>query len=118
MQGWHSTIMDLARRHIAPVVYETTMPPRTTSTSAAEEVRRAYNAWLSSQPDGARDVFDYAAAVSADDETIRPEMDADGIHVNDLGHAATAAAVTRPVAPTSPWLIEKRLDAIQGAGTQ
>lgn len=115
MQGWHSTIMDLARRHIAPVVYETTMPPRTTSTSAAEDVRRAYNAWLSSQPDGARDVFDYAAAVSADDETIRPEMDADGIHVNDLGHAATAAAVTRPVAPTSPWLIEQRLDAIQGA---
>ena len=112
MQARHAQGMDLVRRHIGPVVYGSTMPPRTTSTGATEDVRRAYNAWLRALPNGLRDVFDYAAAVSADDEAIRPGMDADGIHVTDAGHQATADAVTRPVVPSSPWLIERAVRAV------
>lgn len=84
------------RRHVSPLVYGCTILPRTTPTGQAETVRRQFNAWMRSS--GLfHDVFDFAAAVSNDDETLRPEFDADGIHLNAAGYAALAAAVTRPV---------------------
>lgn len=76
-------------------VYMTTVPPRTAA--GDETKRRQYNAWLKTRPLGVRDVFDVSAALSADDETIRPEFDADGIHANAAGGAAKVAAINRPL---------------------
>ena len=67
---------------------------------ASEQVRRDYNTWLSTQTGPARDLFGFGTAVSADDETLRPEFDADGIHLNAAGYAAQVAAINRPI--TSP----------------
>lgn len=99
-QALHAAAMEAVAATISPTIYGTTVPPRTSDTSSAETVRRSINTWLIAQPNGIRDVFDFAGAVSADDETIRPEFDADGIHCNAAGYAAMSAAITTPV--TSP----------------
>lgn len=88
------------RKHISPNVYGCTITPRSNVTGAGETLRRQFNAWMKTSP-LFKDVFDMSAAVSADDETLRPEFDADGIHLNTAGYAAMAAAITRPVVPTS-----------------
>lgn len=84
------------RRHVSPNVYGATVIPRTDRTGARETIRRQYNAWMKSSP-LFQDVFDMSAAVSSDDETLRPEFDADGLHLNTAGYAAMAAAISRPV---------------------
>lgn len=84
------------RKHISPNVYGATITPRNAETGASETLRRQYNAWMKTSP-LFRDVFDMSAAVSSDDETIRPEFNADGIHFNTAGYAAMAAAITRPL---------------------
>lgn len=90
------TLVPLLRRHVSPNVVATTILPRTNVTGAGETVRRTINTWL--RLSGLfRDVFDMAAAVSTNDETLNPAFDADGVHLNTAGYAAMAAAITRPV---------------------
>ena len=49
-------------------------------------------------PNGARDLFNFRDAVSADDESLMPAHDVDVTHMNAAGYAAEAAAtITRPV---------------------
>lgn len=109
--GGSATLAQMQERHasyaailatIAPVIYGATLMPATNTSGTQEGVRRAYNAWLTAQPNGIRDLFDFAAAISADDETIRPEYDADGLHLNTVGYAALAAAITRPITSPAP----------------
>lgn len=96
MQARVRTILPLVRKYISPNVVATTITPRDAVTGAAETLRRQFNAWLKTS--GLfRDVFDVSAAISNDDETIRPEFNADGIHMNTAGYAAMAAAINRPV---------------------
>lgn len=77
-------------------VFVTTIPPRTGP--GDETKRRAYNTWLRTLPFGVKDIFEVSAALSADDDTIRPEFDADGVHANELGGAAKAQAMlVRPM---------------------
>lgn len=98
MKARHTAIAPIVKDRIAPVVYASTIMPRTSSTFDAQEpVRRAYNTWLTTLPNGVRDVFDFGATISADDDTIKPEFNADGIHLTTSGYAANAAAITRPV---------------------
>lgn len=77
-------------------IFVTTIPPRTGP--GDETKRRAYNTWLRTLPFGVRDIFEVSAALSADDDTIRPEFDADGVHANELGGEAKAQAMlVRPM---------------------
>ena len=47
---------------------------------------------------GAPDLFNFRDVVSVDDEQmLKPEYDADGVHLNAAGYAALAASITRPV---------------------
>lgn len=95
-------------RTISPTVYLVNLMPRTTNPwEGFEAVRQSYNAWLLGLPYGARDVYDIASAISADDETIRPEYDADGIHLNADGFTAVQASFTRPV--TSPPVMYEQI---------
>lgn len=86
----------LLRTHVSPNVFGCTILPRTAVTGAAETLRRQVNSWMKTSP-LFRDVFDMAATVSLDDETLNPSYDADGTHLNTAGYAAMAAAITRPV---------------------
>lgn len=96
-QAAFATAMSFVRKRISENVYLATVMPRNAVTGAQEDVRRAYNTWLRTLPGGARDVFDFAASISTDDETITPAVDADGIHLTTAGYAANAAAIIRPV---------------------
>lgn len=86
-------------------LYLATIMPRTSTTGTPETVRRDYNTWLRTLPGGARDIFDFAAAISSDDETIQPAYDADGTHLNTSGYATLAAAVTRPITAPAPTYV-------------
>lgn len=102
-QTWFTQVITGLKTTASQNLYLATIMPRTNATGAVETVRRDINTWLRTLPLGARDIFDFAAAMSTDDETIRPEYDADGVHLNTVGYAAVAAAITRPV--TTPAVV-------------
>ncbi|HJX78551.1 GDSL-type esterase/lipase family protein [Glutamicibacter sp.] len=93
------------RKHVSPNVYGATIIPRTNVTGDFETRRREFNAWMKASP-LFTDVFDMSAAVSNDDETLRPEFDADGIHLNTAGYAAMAATITRLVVTRGITVVE------------
>lgn len=96
-QARRAALTSYVTQHLSTNHYLTTITPRTNTTGAPEDLRRQINAWMESLT-SVRDVFDFAAAISADDETVRPEYDSgDGYHFNTAGHEALAAAVNRPV---------------------
>lgn len=98
VQGLHASTLDIVRRAVSTTVYDTQLLPRTSVPDGPEEdIRRSYNTWLGGKRDGVRDYFAWVAAISSDDETINPAMDADGTHLNTSGYAALAADVTRPI---------------------
>lgn len=100
MKARHAQTVSMIRDRLTPNIYGATILPRTDRSDAPESVRRDYNAWLATQPNGIRDLFDFAAAVSTDDETLTPEYDADGVHLNTAGYTRLAAALNRPIIPT------------------
>lgn len=89
-----ASIVGIIKAMATDNIYATTIEPRT---SGDETKRRQYNSWLKTKPLGIRDVFERAASISNDDDTIRPEYDADGIHTNTAGNLAKANAFTRPM---------------------
>lgn len=99
MQSIYATTAANAVAAISPNLYAVNLMPRTTDPWAGfEAVRQSYNAWLLTQPGGARDVFNIAAAVSTDDLTITPAYDSgDGVHLNATGFDIVQAAINRPV---------------------
>lgn len=102
-QARRAALTSYVTQHLSTNHYLTTITPRTNTTGAPEDLRRQINAWMKSLT-SVRDVFDFAAAISTDDETVRPEYDSgDGYHFNTAGHEALAAAVNRPV--TTPPVV-------------
>ncbi len=94
MQARIADNASLIRSFLTPNVFAGTLLPRTNQPvgSTFETVRRQVNTWL--ERSGAfREVYPFAAAISDDDETIRSEFDADGIHLNTAGYAALASAI-------------------------
>lgn len=96
-QGYFAALYPVLADRVSPNIYLANIMPRTAATGANEVKRRAYNEWLTGLPFGARDLFNFRDAISSDDETIRPEYDADGVHLKPAGYGALAAAITRPV---------------------
>lgn len=92
----------LIREQITPNIYGSTILPRSTVTEPFETKRRTVNDWM----DGAglfRDVFPFATAVSDDDETLDPAIDADGIHLTAAGYTRLAGTVPDSlIAPPGP----------------
>lgn len=90
--------VDQIRSRLTSDIYGATILPRTNALpgSTFETVRREINAWLP-RSGLFHDVFDFAAAISDDDETILPDFDADGVHLNTAGYGALAAVIGRPL---------------------
>lgn len=98
LQARYLVLMQYLTENICANVYVTTVTPRTNVTGPEEDLRRQFNTWLKTLPGGARDCFDMAPAVSADDETLLPGFDSgDGYHLNTAGHAALESTVDRPL---------------------
>lgn len=96
--------MPMVKAHISPNVSVATITPSAGKTAAQNTVRREHATYLRTLPLGVRDLFDFAAAVSNDDTTLRDEFRGGGgtdeLHPNTAGAAAMAATITRPlVAP-------------------
>lgn len=93
-------IMPIVRDKLAHDVYVATITPGNMKAPAVNDVRKAYNAWLKTLPLGVKDCYDFSAAVSDDDATIRASDSADGLHFVATGHAKAAAKITeRPATP-------------------
>lgn len=89
----------ILRERITPNVYGATITPGNKAESV-DTVRKQFNTWLKSRPEGLLDCFDFAAAVSDDDLKIRPEDSFDGLHFKTGGHGKIADALAvRPVTP-------------------
>lgn len=98
MQGRFEQTLGWVREALSENVFFSTITPRTADTTVQEQVRRDYNAWMKTRTD-TRQVFDFAAAISTDDETIIPEYDGDGVHLTTAGYAAEAAILRYLTAP-------------------
>lgn len=101
-----ATVFGIAKDLATSNLYATTIPPRTAA--GDETTRRQYNTWLRTMPLGIRDVFEVSAALSSNDDTIRPEFDADGIHANEAGGLAKANAISRAIVePFQRYLVDE-----------
>lgn len=97
MKERRAASMDQLRAFVSPVIYSATILPRNGAAGVLEDTRRAYNTYVLSLPDAARDAFDFVPAVSADDENIAPGVNADGIHLTTVGYRDVSETITRPL---------------------
>ncbi len=101
MQERRATTMQILTEYVSPVIASTTLLPRSRLSGATEDTRRAYNAWLKTTPDEARDLCDMVPPVSRNDEDISPGFDCgDGVHLNASGYRSMQTAITRALVPT------------------
>lgn len=97
-QRYRDTVA-LLRAKLTQNVYAATVTPGNKG-EVVESVRRAYNTWLMGRPEGVRDCFDFASAVSDDDTVLRPADAFDALHFNTAAHAKLAAKILeRPATP-------------------
>lgn len=107
MQADYGTISAIVERDIGPIRYVTTVQPRNGWDAAKEAERTAWNAWLTARP-GLRGVFDFAAVVSTNGDTLIPAYDSgDGTHLTTAGYAAEAASITTPIAAPAPVTVAR-----------
>lgn len=78
-----------------PALFLAEITPRTAvAEDAPSEVARIeHNTYLATLPHGARALWPFVAAVSADGADLDPDKNADGLHPNTAGHNALAAAL-------------------------
>lgn len=116
LQGRFAKLQDVVSP-ITSALYLADIMPRTSWApgSVQETTRRAYNAWMRSNlPGGARDIFGFAASISADDENIDPAYNSgDNTHLNTLGYTRNMEAIVRPITAPSPVTMTRcvRLEA-------
>ena len=97
IQAFYFTLSNLVKERLTPNLYVAKCMPRTADAVDFTAKRQGWNTWLTGLPNGALDVFNFRDAASADDLTLRPEYNADGVHLNAAGYAALAASITRSV---------------------
>lgn len=120
MRDRFETTMPMIKAHISPNVSVATITPHAGKTSAQNAIRRQHATYLRTLPLGVRDLFDFAAAVSSDDTSLRPEFKGgtggtDELHPNTAGAAAMAAAVTRPIVATPVAEAVAAYQSVRGA---
>lgn len=99
LQARFRSTVAILKSKLTPNVYGATITPRN-APEAIDSVRRAYNDWLNTRPEGLRGCFNFSAAISDDDRTVRAADSADGLHFTTSGHAKIAAVLeARPVTP-------------------
>lgn len=93
-------------------VYLCGVTPSSSKLGEIRDVRRAFNAWLRTLPNGERGYFDFPAAVGdPTDSELLPEYAGDSLHPNTAGHAAMAQLLLdRPVTPVA--LTETQMRAL------
>ena len=102
LQGYTATLVTWLAQQYGPV-HLSTITPREGATASQKAERAAYNTWLRSAPLGVRDVHDVTLTMQqpGDPDLLVDAYDAgDGLHFTTAGHAAYAAAISRPL--TSP----------------
>lgn len=97
LKNRHAHAVELARQFIAPTVYGSNVFKRPNGEATGD--RTGYNAWLATQPNGIRDVFDFSAVIG---EAPPAEWDADGVHLTDLGLQQLLNAISRPISAPAP----------------
>lgn len=101
LQTRHAAVMTALREKVAGPIYLGSITP-SNKTAAVEQVRRDFNTWRATLPDGVRGVFDFATAVDdGADENLDPALTADSLHPNTAGHALMADVVA--AAPPTPY---------------
>lgn len=94
-------VLPILRDSLTPNVYAATLTPANNKSSAVNTLRRSYNTWLKTKPLGVKDCFDFSAAVSDDDATIRASDNSDGLHMRTSGHTKMAARITPEIVPVT-----------------
>ena len=98
MKRRHDATIGLLKQHVSPNVYYATLTPTSTKSAAQNTIRKNYNEWLRTLPNG-RDVFEFGPAVAnANNDALLPVYDSgDALHLSTAGSTALADAVTRPI---------------------
>ena len=93
-RNWLEILATVKSQWPDAAVYAMTEPPRGL-TGSSEATRDEWNEWMRSVPDGLSGVIDADALLrgQADPTHLGPLYDADGVHVNEAGHALIADAV-------------------------
>lgn len=111
MQDRFGATTAILAEKVTPVIHAATILPRNGSSwDAMEQVRRDYNTWVKAR---VRAQHNVAAAISTDDDNIRTEYNADGIHLNAAGYSAMAAAITGPLTSAALPAALTRLAAVE-----
>lgn len=88
-----TALAQLIRLHLSTSIINVNVFPRRTESAAIRAVRKAWNGYLNTMPDGASGALDRVRAVSTDAELMRPELDSgDGTHLTTQGQTFLAAA--------------------------
>jgi lysophospholipase L1-like esterase len=117
MQANFNTMLPIIKDKLSAQVYVATITPADAKAAPVNAVRQAYNTWLKTLPGGVKDAFDFSAAISDNDTTIRTVDNSDGLHFVTGGHTKLAAVVTaRTVVPPALAQGEPGEDGADGAG--
>lgn len=93
MKADATALAQLIRLHLSAAIINVNVFPRRTESAEVRAVRKAWNEYLNTMPDGASGALDRVRAVSTDAELMRPELDSgDGTHLTAQGQTFLAAA--------------------------
>lgn len=87
----------IAENQISPIMHAATLKPRNTNVGNYEVVRRQFNTWIKTQPGSVRTWHDLNSPVSADDDTILPQYNYDGTHLNTAGHQRLSDSIVKVI---------------------
>lgn len=104
----------LIKKKITPEVVGALVMPRTSYPD--ETLRRGVNAWYP-QSGLFRQVFNFGAAISNDDDNIIPAYDADGIHLTTAGYEAVAAVIPASIVVPAPVSWDAAIAALNAAAS-
>lgn len=97
MQRRKMVVWDNIRSVLSPNIHVGTLKPRNTNVGNYETIRRQLNTWLKSLPYSVLDWHELNTPVSADDENIDAQYNADGTHMNTAGHLKLAGSIIKRV---------------------